>query len=261
MGNVAAIIVAAGAGARMGNQPVPKQFLKVAGVPILSHTLRRFEDCPAIDHIILVVRGEDRRTCKQLISGISAEKVEAIVAGGKERQDSVFNGLLRVNQQTDVVLIHDAVRIFITEEIITTSIQYARKYGASVTAVPAKDTIKKVPAHTSAPHMHDESTRDDEHLFVSETLDRKELWHVQTPQTFQYKLILSVYKKAREVGIQGTDDAMLAEHFGHPVKIVYGSYRNIKITTPDDLLIAEAFLRDKKSNANVSFAKKLNRDD
>ena len=245
MGKAAAIIVAAGTGSRMGTQPVPKQFLKIDGVPILSYTLRTFETCPAIDSIILIARGEDRARCESLIAESSVEKIEAIVEGGKERQDSVFHGLLRVNQQTDIVLIHDAVRMFITEEILTDSIRCAQKYGASVTAVPVKDTIKKAAVHPSASYNRGEFTGDDD-VFVAETLDRKELWHSQTPQTFRYDLIFEFHKKARELGIHGTDDAMLAEYFGHPVKIVYGSYRNIKITTPDDLLIAEAFLQDER---------------
>jgi 2-C-methyl-D-erythritol 4-phosphate cytidylyltransferase len=249
VGNVTAIIVAAGAGLRMGAQPIPKQFLKIEGVPILSYTLRKFEDSPAIDHIILVARGEDQVTCEQLIGEIGAKKIDAVVEGGKERQDSVFHGLLRVNHRTEIVLIHDAVRMFVAEEIIVTSIEYARKYGASVTAVPVKDTIKKVIARPFVSYRYADFGQDDE-LFVVETLNRKELWHVQTPQTFQYQLILSLHKKARELGVCGTDDAMLAEYFGHPVKIVYGSYRNIKITTPDDLLIAQAFLRAEKRVKN-----------
>ena len=144
------------------------------------------------------------------------------------------------------MLIHDAVRMFVTETIITASIQYAKKYGATITAVPAKDTIKKVGTQSSIAHTP-EAYEDDVDLFVTETLKRKELWHVQTPQTFQYDLILSLHKKAREQGFYGTDDAMIAEYFGHPVKIVYGSYRNIKITTPDDLLIARAFLENERN--------------
>lgn len=240
MGNVAAIIVAAGTGSRMGKQPAPKQFLKIDGVPILSYTLEKFAYSPAVDQIVLVSRKEDVARCEKLVVERGTPKVDAVIEGGKERQDSVFNGLLHLDLQTEVVLIHDAVRMFVTEEIITTSIHSARKYGASVTAVPAKDTIKKVGIHTSANYEHEEPG------FVSETLNRKELWHVQTPQTFQYDLILSIHKKAREIGLYGTDDAMLAEYFGHPVKIVYGSYRNIKVTTPDDLLIAQAFLRDER---------------
>lgn len=215
----------------MGTQPVSKQFLQIRGVPILAHTLKKFEDFPSIDQIILVTRRQERVRCEQIVTKIRAKKVGAIVEGGKKRQDSVFNGLMAVDPYTEIVLIHDGVRMFITEEMLISSIQAARDCGASITAVPAKDTVKK-------------GIYQDKALFVSETLDRTMLWQVQTPQTFQYQLILTIYQKARECGISGTDDAMLAEHFGHPVRIVSGSYRNIKVTTPDDLLIAEAFLQD-----------------
>ncbi len=241
MGNAAAIIVAAGTGTRMGTLTVPKQFLLIDGVPILAYTLRKFESCPAIDSIVLVTRREDRTRCENLVAENGVEKIAAIVEGGKERQDSVFQGLLRVSPQTGVVLIHDAVRMFVSEEILVTSIQDAQKYGATVTAVPVKDTIKKVATSHDRREFTGENT-----VFVAETLERKVLWHSQTPQTFRYNLILEFHKKARELGIHGTDDAMLAEYFGHPVKIVYGSYRNMKITTPDDLLIAEAFLRNER---------------
>jgi 2-C-methyl-D-erythritol 4-phosphate cytidylyltransferase len=234
VGKVTAIIVAAGTGSRMGTQPVPKQLLRIKGVPILTYTLQKFDNASAIDQIVLVTRAEDRGACEELIVEYGVKKIDAIVAGGKERQDSVFHGLLQANPQTEIVLIHDAVRMFVTEDIIIASITSARKYGASVTAVPVKDTIKKVAACRES----------EDELCVAETLNRKELWQIQTPQTFQYPLILSFHQKARELGVYGTDDAMLAEYFGHPVHIVYGSYRNLKITTPDDLLVAQAFLQD-----------------
>lgn len=238
MGNVAAIIVAAGSGTRMGqhfnrSQSLPKQFLEIGGCPILAHTLKRFDDFAGIDRIVLVTRAQDRARCEQILTDISAQKVMDIVEGGKERQESVLNGLLCLPPHTEIVLIHDAVRMFVTGKMLATSIRYARECGASITAVPAKDTIKQVTA------------KNDEH-FVAATLDRSVLWQVQTPQTFQYPLILSTHQQARTLGICATDDATLVEQFGHPVKIMYGSYRNIKITTPDDLLIAEAFLQNEE---------------
>jgi 2-C-methyl-D-erythritol 4-phosphate cytidylyltransferase len=231
MGEVAAIIVAAGSGTRMGSQSTPKQFLEIGGRPILAHTLKKFEDFPGIDRIVLVIRNQDRARCEQILTEIGARKVTSLVEGGKERQESVLNGLLCLSEHTEITLIHDAVRVFVTEAILATSIRYARECGASITAVPVKDTIKQVIA------------KNGEH-FVVTTLDRSALWQVQTPQTFQYPLILSTHQQAHTLGISATDDAMLVEQFGHPVKIVHGSYRNIKITTPDDLLVAEAFLRD-----------------
>lgn len=233
MGKVAAVIVAAGTGSRMGAQTVSKQFLPINGRPVLAHTLTRFETCSEIDQIVLVIREEERDQCERIVADIGTAKVSAMVSGGKERQDSVWNGLAQLSPQTEIVLIHDVVRIFVTHAMLAMSIQYARECGGSITAVPAKDTIKTVTSHQSA-------------FFVETTLDRSALWQVQTPQTFQYPLICAVHQQAREQGFYGTDDAMLMEHFGYSVKIVPGSYRNIKITTPDDLLIAEAFLQDEE---------------
>jgi len=237
MKQVAAIIVAAGTGSRMGAQARSKQFLPLDGRPVLAHTLARFESCAEIDEIVLVIQEEERDRCAQIIADVGAAKVSALVPGGEERQDSVWNGLQHLSPQTEIVLIHDAVRMFITSEILTRSIEYARQCGASVVAVPANDTVKIVTSHQDG-------------FFVERTLDRRQLWQVQTPQTFRYNLICDIHQQARSEGLSGTDDAMLLEHFGHPVKIVPGSYRNIKITTPDDLLIAEAFLRDERRQVN-----------
>lgn len=234
----------------MGGPPLPKQFLPIDGIPILGHTLKKFELCELVNQIILVARCEDRSRCEQLIQENEIKKVTTIVEGGKERQDSVFCGLQHAHVQTEIVLIHDAVRMFVSEDILIQSIDDARRYGASVTAVPVKDTIKQVEQRA----LPDTSVRDpdlDDEIdvppfFVSKTLDRHMLWQIQTPQTFRYPLIVSVHQKAQNLGISATDDAMLVEYFGYPVKIVQGSYRNIKITTSDDLLIAQAFLRSEK---------------
>lgn len=236
MAEVTAIIVAGGSGSRMGSSQIPKQFLKLLGVPILVHTLRIFDQCRIIDRMLLVTRQADIQRCQQFLHTFQIKKVDAIIEGGKERQDSVLNGLAQVKPCTDIVVIHDAVRMFVTEESIDASIRAARRYGASVVAVPVKDTIKAVAASPPRP----ESGHQD--FWVTKTLDRQELWQVQTPQTFQYRLIWEAHQQAREIGFHGTDDAMLVEHFGHPVTIVHGSYRNLKITTPDDLLMAETFL-------------------
>lgn len=229
MGKVTAVVVAAGVGKRMGAHAVAKQFLEIEGIPILGHTLQKFERFADVDDIVLVTRLTDQPLCEQIIADCQVRKVVAIAEGGKERQDSVWNGLCCADPQTEIVLIHDAVRMFVTDDMLTASIQAARECGASVVAVPAKDTIKKAVTHGAA-------------VFVETTLDRSTLWQVQTPQTFQYPLILALHQKARNLGVYGTDDAMLAEHFGHSVRIVPGSDRNIKITTPDDLIIARAFV-------------------
>ena len=219
----------------MGAQALPKQFLPVSGVPILAHTLKVFDSAAIVDHIVLVIRADDRERCENLIADSGMSKSLSIVEGGKERQDSVLRGLRAAPPQTDIVLIHDAVRMFVTEEMIHKSIDAARQLGASVVAVPAKDTIKEAVSMTN--------DADEGWPLVSKTYDRRLLWQIQTPQTFQYRLILDCYERAIAEGFDATDDAMMAEYFGHPVALVTGSYRNIKITTPDDLLIAEAFLQ------------------
>ena len=243
---ITAIIVAAGTGTRMGIPSVPKQFLPVEGMPILAHTLRIFDDSALIDHIVLVCRAQDRERCEHVIDEYGVKSIYAIVNGGEERQDSVFYGLQQAHPDTEIVIIHDAVRMFVTEEILAESIRTARQYGASVTAVPVKDTIKQIGRHnpdSSTSHQQTHLEKENE-FFVVKTLDRKTLWQIQTPQTFRYALILSIHQQARDAGVVGTDDASLAEYFGHPVNVVQGAYRNIKITTPDDLLIAQAFLQD-----------------
>lgn len=153
-----------------------------------------------------------------------------MLEGGKERQNSVANGLAAVEKDTDIVLIHDGVRPFVTEEMIADSIDAAQEYGGAVIGVPAKDTIKVCSADGMA----------------VETPDRSTLWQIQTPQTFQRDLIVNAYEKADKDGFLGTDDASVAEFVGHQVKVVMGSYRNIKITTREDLVIAEAFLKEKE---------------
>ena len=243
-GLVTGVIVAAGAGSRMGDQSIPKQFLPVGGIPILGHTLKKFENSADVDQLVLVIRQADRTRCDDIINTSHISKITAIVEGGQERQDSVFQGLQHAHSYTEIVLIHDAVRMFITEELISELIRDARYYGASITAVPAKDTIKQVQLQNLKHLEPPVSIGRKDAVFVVKTFERSTLWQVQTPQAFQYQLIFDFHRKAEQQGIHATDDAMLAEYFGQPVKIVEGSYRNIKITTPDDLLIAEAFWND-----------------
>ncbi len=230
-----AILVAAGTGSRMGVQATPKQFLPVGGMPIVAHTLKIFASAAIVDHIVFVIRAEDRERCETLIADRGIAKKITIVEGGKERQDSVLRGLRAAPPQTEIALIHDAVRMFVTEAILRESIDAARLVGASVAAVPAKDTIKEAAAVANE--------ADGRWPVVSKTYDRRLLWQIQTPQTFRFRLILDCYERAIAEGFEATDDAMMVEHFGLPVALVSGSYRNIKITTPDDLLIAEAFLQ------------------
>lgn len=222
-----AIIMAAGKGKRM-QTAVSKQFLPVCGKEILAWTVDVFEKSPLVDNILLMASADGKEDVQHLWDNYGWKKVAAVLEGGKERQNSVANGLAAVGEDTDIVLIHDGVRPFVTEEMIADSIVAAQAYGGAVIGVPAKDTIKVCSADGMA----------------VETPDRSTLWQIQTPQTFQRSLIVDAYEKAEKDGFLGTDDASVAEFAGHQVKVVMGSYRNIKITTKEDLVIAEAFLKE-----------------
>ena len=221
-----AVIVAAGSGRRMGTK-ISKQFLPLGGKEILTHTVERFEAAAEIRDIVLVTGTEALQDVIAMAQQYRWKKVVSIVVGGKERQDSVYNGLRAISADTEIVLIHDGVRPFVTEEILSRSIETASEMGSCVAGVPAKDTIKVC----------------DEKQTAIATPDRSTLWQVQTPQTFRRDLILQCYEKAKENGFVGTDDASLVEYCGYPVKVIMGDYRNIKITTQEDLLIGEAFLQ------------------
>ncbi len=223
-GFVSVIIVAAGSGTRM-NMEKNKMYIEVCGKPLLARTIQIFQDSNYIDEIILVTGSGDIVFCKQhIIDMYDFDKVKKIVAGGKERQNSVYNGLCEVCDKTGVVLIHDGARPFINDEIIKNSIDGALLYGAIGVAVPVKDTIKI----------------SDEEAYVRDTPDRKHLWAIQTPQSFKYDVILNAHKKAIADGFLGTDDAVLVERMGYRMKLIMGSYNNIKITTVEDLIFANA---------------------
>lgn len=209
------IIAAGGVGKRMGRK---KQFLPLAGSSVLEWTISAFKKVKAVSEIIIVVDYEEMERAKNL--GVK------VVAGGKERQDSVKNGMKVVSPDTDIVLIHDGARPLITIDIIDKAIRVAAEYGAAVVGVPAKDTIKRV--------------GDD--LFVKDTVDRNTIWQAQTPQAFKYEIITRAL--ARSKG-PATDDSKLVEDLGIKVKMVMGSYENIKITMPEDLVIAESILRSR----------------
>jgi len=204
-----------------------KQYLSLAGLPILAHTLTLFQKHPAIDSIVLIAPPDEIGFCREdIVAPFGFDKVTDIVAGGRERQDSVRNGLRACGADgDDIALIHDGVRPLLPPELIDAVIAVAARDGAGLVAVPAKDTIKIV--------------RDG---LVTETPDRSALWQAQTPQAFRFQLIASAHEKAYKEGYQATDDAQLIEWLGLPVAIVQGSYRNLKITTPEDLLLAESFL-------------------
>jgi 2-C-methyl-D-erythritol 4-phosphate cytidylyltransferase/2-C-methyl-D-erythritol 2,4-cyclodiphosphate synthase len=212
---VSAIIPGAGRGERFG-KPVNKVLWVVAGKPVLAHTLSVFEKCRAVSEVVLVVGEQEIETADEIVRRFGFTKVSAIVPGGKCRQDSVANGLKRVTGE--IVVIHDAARPLVTCEIIERSIEEAARTGACIAAVPVIDTIKCV-----------------EDGVVGETLDRCNLYAVQTPQTFRTDLIVSAHDRARADGVYATDDAALVERLGIKVTIVPGSYDNIKMTTPEDL--------------------------
>ncbi len=227
------IIPAAGMGRRM-NAPVSKQYLQLNGKPILAHTLDAFEKCPLIDEIILVINPEEQQLCReQVIEAYPYTKIK-VVAGGDTRQQSVYAGLKAVNPLTWIVLIHDGARPLIRQSVIRKSIEETLKHRATVVGVPAKNTIKVI----------------NEDGFVEATPDRNYLVEIQTPQTFDYDLIKEAHQKALAAGVVGTDDAFLVEWLKIPVKIVVGDYTNIKITTPEDLTIAEAIIRQMAANAD-----------
>lgn len=220
-----AIIVAGGSGKRIeGN--LPKQFLMLDGKPILAHTIEKFERCDLVDEIILVVPERYLDYCSQaIVDKFGFGKIRRITCGGEERQDSVYSGLEVCYDSTSIVSIHDGVRPLVAPEIVAGSIQLCRQKKAVIVAVRTKDTIKRV-----------------ESGLVTATLDRRDLWLVQTPQVFEYKLILEAHKKAREENFIGTDDSVLVERLGCKVAVLEGNYNNIKITTVEDLLVAEKLL-------------------
>lgn len=226
-----AVIVAAGSGKRMGADR-PKQFLELCGKTIIERTAAVFSGCKLIDEIIIVSSEEGIRECENLLGNI--KKNIKYVVGGKERYDSVYNGIRAVDPSCGVIVIHDGVRPFVTEKMIEDSIECAMRDGACVCAVKSKDTVKICKADG----------------FVDHTPDRELVYNVQTPQTFRRDIIEKAYRTAFERGVFGTDDASLAENCGIPVRIIEGSYDNIKITTPDDLVVGEKILNGGGGNKN-----------
>ena len=222
--SVCAVVPAGGTGIRMGGT-VPKQFLELNGKPILYYTLKTLQDCGIISELILVVpEKEYENACTDWLG--KPEIVTKVVVGGEKRQDSVYNGFCELSPQTEIVLVHDGVRPFLSPRMIEESVDVAREYGAAITAIPVYDTIKRV----------------DTSGLVSQTVDREGLWRVQTPQVFRYKLLKDAFKKANSEKFYGTDEGTLIEHLGKPVKVVEGSEQNIKITRPEDLRLSEIFI-------------------
>ncbi|MBB6734911.1 2-C-methyl-D-erythritol 4-phosphate cytidylyltransferase [Cohnella zeiphila] len=224
--NWGVVVVAAGRGTRMGAQG-NKVYLPLAGRPILAHALETFARCPSVDSIAVVVApGEEEMAAAAVreLAPADSAKVRAIVAGGAERQESVGAGLAALD--TEGVLVHDAARPLVTGGQIEACCRAAERFGAAALAVPVKDTIKV----------------EGEPGFMTATPDRKTLWAVQTPQAFVRRELIEAHRAAKEEGAAATDDTMLMERLGRKVAIVPGDYRNLKITTPEDLPVAELFL-------------------
>ena len=224
-----AIIAAAGIGKRIGGQG--KQYLLLRNEPLLAHTLRVFQECSIIEQIIVVNNKEDMARCQSLVSSYQFDKVKQIVEGGKERQDSVASALGVLPGQTEIVAVHDGARPLISPEIIERSFAELGNWDGVVVGVPVKDTLKQV-----------------EDKKIVKTLDRQNIWHIQTPQIFQTDLLIKAYQKAKDDGFCGTDDAALMERMDCRIGVVLGSYENVKITTPEDLVIAEAILARRAEN-------------
>ena len=222
-----AIVLAAGQGKRMHTK-IQKQFLEIKGYPVLYYSLRCFQDSPLIEDIILVTGEESVLYCqKEIVDKYGFTKVTKVIPGGKERYDSVYQGLLAC-ENSDYVLIHDGARPFITEEILERGLTGAEETGACAVGMPSKDTVKIA----------------DESGYIAETPDRSKVWMIQTPQIFQYALIRNAPESIRTREMSNvTDDAMVVEQeTGIKVRLAEGSYQNIKITTPEDLGVAELFL-------------------
>ncbi|PWM50849.1 MAG: 2-C-methyl-D-erythritol 4-phosphate cytidylyltransferase [Clostridiales bacterium] len=223
-----AVILAAGLGKRMqaGHN---KQFIEICGQSVLTHTLTVFAQIPEIAKIVLVVRAGEEDPCRNMIPEI-AESKTVLAIGGKERQDSVHNGIRAITWECEYILIHDGARPLVTEEIIRRTLLAAKNSGAAICAVPVKDTIKQADSDGN----------------VLATIPRESLWAVQTPQVFRADLIRRAYENAYVHNHYGTDDASLVEYLGEKIKIVTGDYENIKITTPEDIPTAEQILQKRQ---------------
>lgn len=204
-----------------------KQYLEIAGLPILCHTLRAIDSCDSIDEIILVIPAKDIGYCPdKIVNRANISKKISIITGGAERRDSVYNGILAVTDSNGLVLIHDGVRPFIRPEQIDACISAAENFGASILGVRVHDTIKNVTASG----------------FIDKTLPRDTVWLAQTPQVFKYSIIKDAFEHAIKSNYSGTDDASLVEKMGQRIKIIEGSRLNIKITTQEDIQLAQAII-------------------
>jgi 2-C-methyl-D-erythritol 4-phosphate cytidylyltransferase len=222
--DVAVLIPAGGAGTRLGRR-TPKQFLALGGAPILAVTVRRFARHPAVRAIVVAAPAEHVARTRRLLAAAARGAALTVVAGGPTRQESVRRALQAAPADAEILVVHDGVRPFITGALVSAVVAAARAEGAAICALPIAETVKRV--------------RDDR---VEATLDRSALWAVQTPQAFRAAVLREAHDKAQRDGFVGTDEAMLVERLGHPVRVVRGLESNVKITTPEDLRRARAMV-------------------
>lgn len=207
-----------------------KQYLYLGGCPLVVHALRAFDDCPSVEQLLLILPRDDLAFGRDnLLAGHAFRKKIRLVAGGETRQSSVFNGIRAIEKQDDIVVIHDGVRPFVRPEQIEACITHAARNGACILGVPVNDTLKRI----------------DRDRLITATVPREKVWRAQTPQAFRYALIAAAHESARREGFTASDDALLLERLGEKVGMIHGSEYNIKITTPEDLALAERIFEAK----------------
>src|ERR1700722_4646560 len=238
MSRIAAILPAAGLGTRMGAE-TPKQFLELDGVPIVLLSLRRIASCELVTDIIVATRGDGIAKIEELIRGEKFSQNVRVVKGGDTRQESVSAALKEVAADTELVLVHDAVRPFVKKELIVRVIEEARKHHAAILGIPAMDTVKEV-KRASLP---------EDVALITATIPRERVVLAQTPQVFTTKLLKEAFARAEADGVSASDEAGLVERLGHEVYVVLGSERNIKITKPADMELAKFYLERERASA------------
>jgi 2-C-methyl-D-erythritol 4-phosphate cytidylyltransferase len=235
MTRIAAIVPAAGLGTRMGADQ-PKQFLELDGMPLIIFTLRRLASCPAITDFLISTRADDVMSLQDKVAKAALGRPARVVHGGDTRQQSVANALAQVDPSTEIVLVHDAVRPFVTREQIERLIAEVRARGAAILGTPAIDTVKEV-KRASLP---------EDVALISATVPRERIVLAQTPQAFSYALLRDAFRKAQQDDVTASDESALVERFGHDVFVVQGSERNIKITRPSDMDLARFYLEQER---------------
>ncbi len=240
MGRIAAIIPAAGLGTRMGAD-MPKQFLELDGMPLIIFTLKRLAACPAITDFFVATRADDVVSLQDKVAKAGLGRPARVVHGGDTRQQSVANALAQVDPATEIVLVHDAVRPFVSREQIERVIAEARARGAAILGIPAIDTVKEVKRASLPADV----------ALISATIPRERIVLAQTPQVFSYALLRDAFRKAQDDDVSASDEAAVVERFGHEVFVVLGSERNLKITRPSDMDLARFYLEQERHAVKV----------